>query len=156
MLSRISRCRRGGAEGLLPLARSALAARCEAAASLSGGGERAADFKSMATTSTSTSSLSARSYLHSRSSSSSSAMERLEAKQMMHGGLLPSCSPSSRSQLLLLRRRRDPASSPPSSSFSTAAPSPRKLDDILKLDSLRGKTGEEIASIWTEVRFSLL
>ena len=57
---------------------------------------------------------------------------------------------SSSSRFQLLRRRKDPASL--SSSYSTAAPSPRKLDDILKLESLRGKTREEIALIWTEVR----
>ena len=57
---------------------------------------------------------------------------------------------SSSSRFQLLRRRKDPTSL--SSSYSTAAPSPRKLDDILKLESLRGKTREEIALIWTEVR----
>ena len=57
---------------------------------------------------------------------------------------------SSSSRFQLLRRRKDPTSL--SSSYSTAAPSPRKLDDILKIESLRGKTREEIALIWTEVR----
>ena len=108
---------------------------------------------STATTSTSSISLSARPF-HSRSSSRS-ARDRTDAKQMttMHGGLLSSSSSSSRSLLNHRFLRRKTLSSSSSSPFSTAAPSPRKLDDILKIDSLRSKTGEEIASIWTEVRF---
>ena len=167
MLSRLTRCRSGGKEDLIPLARSALAAaRIEAAASLSGGGESAVDVvivgvgdpSSTSSTTSTAASLSARPF-HSRSSSgsgssiSSSARERIDSKQVaMHSrGMLSFSSPSSRHSLPL--RRQNPTSCSSSYYFSTAAPSPRKLDDILKLESLREKTGEEIASIWTEVRF---
>ena len=161
MLARLSRSR--GGEGLALLARLALAHYEAAAASPllvrggggGGGGEsdiNVGDSSTTATMATSTSSA-ARSF---RSSSSSSAQKRIDAKQTMktsmtnRGPLSSSYSFSSRPlNRFQPHRKTSPSASP---SYSTAAPSPRKLDDIMRLDSLTDKTGEEIASIWTEVR----